>query len=132
MRNFAALALTDEPANPRRLGDLPAERSIDRAASDAQSGRAIATRINTWVSAWKLHHSTASAEDDAVETTARFMGALSTQVWFLRKHLSADESDRVFEVRALLGAASALPAIDPNGALVGFAEAELARRGARG
>jgi uncharacterized heparinase superfamily protein len=131
MRNIAALTFADEPADHARLGDLPEEGSIDGAASRAEPGRTIATRVSTWVSAWTLRHSSSAPADDALEATARFLGALSTQVRFLREHLSANERDRVFEVRALLLAVSALPAIDPDGSLLQFATNELARPGAR-
>jgi uncharacterized heparinase superfamily protein len=131
MRKIAALAFADELADHARLGDLPEEGSIDGAASGASPGRATATRVSTWVSAWTLRHSTAPA-DDALETTARFIGALSTQVRFLREHLSANERDRAFEVRALLVAVSALPAIDPDGSLLQFAKNELGPPGRPG
>jgi hypothetical protein len=87
----------------------------------------IAARIAMWAAAWKRLHSV-SVVDDPVEVTARFVGALSVDVAYLRTHLSANERDRAFELQALLAAASAVPAIDPDGSLLRFAIRELGQR----
>jgi hypothetical protein len=96
------------------------------AALEHDSNRVIAQRIRDWAYAWVRRSAQPGAE--SIDSTAMFIGTLAEQAWYLRNHLSENEEDRTFELKALLVAAAAVHAIDPDGSLLRFAIRELQAR----
>lgn len=88
-----------------------------------ESNRVVAQRLRDWAYAWVRR--TARPGGESIETTAMFIGTLAEHARHLRNHLSEDEDERIFELRALLVAASAVRTIDPDGSLLRFAVGEL-------
>jgi hypothetical protein len=87
----------------------------------------IGRRIQNWIYAWSSF-ATGDRFDGLGEGTADVvLESLGAQVAHLCAHLTRERNHRTLELYALFVAALALPVLDPDGGLLGFAIEELHR-----
>ena len=115
-------------ALPAGLG--AARRLVDRAGDDRRERRQLdvaARRAQNWVYAWVGFAAAPRFRGLDGELEERLRSSVHAHATYVRDNLTAERNHRTLELYALLVVALALPELDPDGALLDFAMAELHR-----
>ncbi|MDZ4862340.1 MAG: alginate lyase family protein [Gemmatimonadota bacterium] len=98
---------------------------IRQVPADHDRSDITARRIQNWIYAWVRFRAAGAALPETLVDAV--LASLAAQVAFVRANLTAERNHRTLELYALLVAALALPALDPEGELREFATEELSR-----
>ena len=94
---------------------------IARVPVGSDASHVAARRIQNWLYAWDAFASAPTFHGLSPGTVPRVVESLAAQVRDLRGRLTPERNHRTLELYALFVAALALPALDPDGALLAFA-----------
>ena len=98
---------------------------IARVPVGSDPSHVAARRIQNWLYAWDVFASAPAFQGLSSGMVPRLVESLAAQVQDLRGRLTPERNHRTLELYALFVAALALPALDPDGALLAFAIAAL-------
>ena len=100
-------------------------RQVPLGALGIDTSDVVARRTQNWIYAWSAFAAAPGYPGLADGLEDELLESLHTQIRHIRDNLTAERNHRTLELYALLIAALALPQLDPDGALLDLAVAEL-------